>query len=106
MRHFILCLTTALLILCSCSNGNNLNMSETEVDYEGLCTYDSLTEGYISWVIETAVDNHINNYLGFEKEQFFFDSLFLSNYPKSVENFFEVNEDGFSLALDAEKKQS
>lgn len=71
MRHFILCLTTALLILCSCSNGNNLNMSETEVDYEGLCTYDSLTEGYISWVIETAVDNHINNYLGFEKEQFF-----------------------------------
>ena len=103
MRHFILCLTTALLFLCSCSNGNNLNKSETEVDYEGLCTYDTLTEGYISWVIETAVDNHINNYLGFEKEQFFFDSLFLSNYPKSVENFFEVNEDGFSLALDAEK---
>ena len=103
MRYLLFCSTITFLFLCSCSNVDCPYSSESEVDYEGLCLYDSLSGGYISWVIETAVDNHISNYLGFEKEQRFFDSLFLSNYPESVENFFVANEDGFSFTLDVEK---
>lgn len=101
MKYTLLFVVSILLLLYSCANAIHPNLSE--VDQEELLLYDSLSEGYLSWVINAAVTNHINNYLGFEQRQSFFDTMFLHDYPKSVVDFFDANEEGFSFSLDTNK---
>lgn len=96
--HTIYILTLAV-IFQSCSNHNNpcvLIQNREEMRLQ-----DSLTDGYLSSVIETAVENHVRKYLGFEKEQSFFDTAFLCDYPKNIKKFFIVNKEGFTFTLDA-----
>ena len=100
MKRHIIYFFIVAMILCSCSYNSNRYLPVAS--YEELCVQDSLSGGYLSSVIEVAVDNHVRRYLGFESEQDFFDSTFLSYYPTNVGKFFNTNKDGFTFTLDTE----
>lgn len=101
IKYYVLYIITIVVVLCSCSNNRKLYTPLTS--NEELRLKDSLSGGYISYVIETAVEYHIHKYLGFEKKRNFFDSTFLCDFPKTVEIFFSINKNGFSFTLDEEK---
>lgn len=103
VKYILSCLSAAMLFMSSCSNANNRDMVTTS-DME-LRRLDSLSDGYLSYVIENAVNNHVRTYLGFEESLCFFDSIFLCDYPEYIKDFFVTNEKYFTFALDIEDSE-
>lgn len=80
MKYYVLYIITIVVVLCSCSNNRKLYTPLTS--NEELRLKDSLSGGYISYVIETAVEYHIHKYLGFEKKNVIF----------SIQRFYVISQ--------------